>query len=283
MDAALAAEQAYPPAGVSWADWDRVLAARRAEATREVEALRHLGPQLEPDQVLVTVDEVLTRKPEPHRFWELRTAHVVTPDGYRYLSGGGDSFLQQLFVMVLLGLGPRGVLLLIADGARWIRAFFTEMLARLPAKTMILDWYHLHQKCTEQCSRICQGKQAKRHLLLRLYRRLWRGDVAAAIAVLEAQRSQARNTEALESLITYLQARQAWMVNERQRRIEQQYIGSGQVEKANDLLVARRQKARGMQWSWDTSDALTALRTLMLNRGWDQYWQQRQVLPLTSS
>jgi hypothetical protein len=107
VDAALAAVQAYPPAGVSWADWDRVLAARRAEATREVEALRHLGPELEPDQVLVTVDEVLTRKPEPHRFWELRTAHVVTPDGYRYLSGGGDSFLQQLFVMVLLGLEPR--------------------------------------------------------------------------------------------------------------------------------------------------------------------------------
>ncbi len=191
---------------------------------------------------------------------------MVTPDGYRYLSGGGDSFLQQLFVMVLLGLGPRGVLLLIADGARWIRAFFTEMLARLPAKTMILDWYHLHQKCTEQCRRIGRGKLAKRQRRLRLYRRLWRGDVAAAIAVLEAQRSQARNTEALESLITYLQARQAWMVNER-----------------NDLLVARRQKARGMQWSWDTSDALTALRTLMLNRGWDQYWQQRQVLPLTSS
>jgi hypothetical protein len=67
------------------------------------------------------------------------------------------------------------VLLLIAVGARWIRAFFTEMLARLPAKTMILDWYDLHQKCTEQCSRICRGKQAKRQLLLRLYRRLWRG------------------------------------------------------------------------------------------------------------
>jgi len=283
VDAALAAEQAYPPAGVSWADWERVLAARRAEATREVAALRQLGPELEPDQVLVTVDEVLTRKPEPHPFWELRTAQVVTPDGYRYLSGGGDSFLQQLLVMVLLALGQRGVLLLIADGAGWIRACYTEMLARLPAKTMILDWYDLHQKCTEQCSRIWRGKQAKRQLLLRLYRRLWRGDVPAAIAVLEADRSQARNTEALESLITYLQARQAWMVNDRQRRSEQQYIGSGQVEKATDRLVARRQKARGMQWSWATRDALTGVRTLMLNRGWDQYWQQRQVLPLTSS
>jgi len=95
---------------------------------------------------------------------------VVRPDGYRYLSGGGGSFLQQLVVRLLLALGPRGVVLLIADGARFLRAFFTELLARLPAKTMILDWYHLDQKCTEQCSPICRGKQAKRQLLVRLYR-----------------------------------------------------------------------------------------------------------------
>jgi len=52
------------------------------------------------------------------------------------------------------------------------------------------------------------------------------------------------------------------------------------VEKANDLIVARRQKNRGMQWSQVTSDALAASRTLMLNGGWAQYWQQREVLPL---
>jgi len=118
VDTALAAEQVRPPDGVSWADWERVLAARRADATRTMEDLRHLGPELEADQVLVTVDEVLTRKPEPHRFWELRTAHIVTADGYRYLSGGGATFLQHLLVAVLLALGSRRALLLIADGAR---------------------------------------------------------------------------------------------------------------------------------------------------------------------
>jgi hypothetical protein len=74
VDTALAAQQVCPPDGVSWADWDRVLAARRAENTLALEDLRHLGPELEAEQVLVTVDEVLTRKPEPHHFWEPRTA-----------------------------------------------------------------------------------------------------------------------------------------------------------------------------------------------------------------
>lgn len=63
VDAALVREHARPPDGVSWADWERVLAARRAEVACSVEDLRHLGPELEPNQVLLTVDEVLTRKP----------------------------------------------------------------------------------------------------------------------------------------------------------------------------------------------------------------------------
>ena len=55
------------------------------------------------------------------------------------------------------------------------------------------------------------------------------------------------------------------------------------IAKANDLIVARRQKGRGMHWSLETSDALAALRTLLLTRGWDDYWQQREVLPLVAS
>ena len=167
--------------------------------------------------------------------------------------------------------------------ARWIRSFFTEALVRIAPKTMLLDWHHLKQKCYELSSRICRGKSAKGRFLRQLYRRLWHGDVEGAIGVLEAERGETKNEAKLDELIGYLQARQTWIPNYRQRRIEQKYIGSAQVEKANDLLVARRQKNRGMQWSEVTSDALAALRTLMLNGGWERYWQQREVLPLMAA
>jgi hypothetical protein len=283
VDAALAREQVCPPHGVSWADWERVLAARRAEATCSVEDLRHLGPELEPNQVLLTVDEVLTRRPEPGHFLELRTARIMTEDGSRYLSGIGAAFLQRLHVAVLLCLGPLHSLLLIADGARWIRTFFSDTLAAIADKTMILDWQHLKQKCLELSSRICCGKLAKARLLRRLHRRLWSGDVPGAIAVLEAERAETKNEAKLDELIGYLRARQPWIPNYRQRRIGRTYVGSAHVEKANDLIVARRQKNRGMQWSEATSDALAALRTLMLNGGWESYWQQREVLPLMAA
>ncbi len=283
VESALAAEQTHPPAGVSWADWDRVLATRRAEATRPVEELRQLGPEVEANQVLLTMDEVLTRKPEASRFLKLRTARIVTAAGSRYLSGVGDTFVQQLWVVVQLALGPLSSLLLIADGARWIRSFFTETLRQIPRKSMLLDWHHLRQRCLELSSRICRSKTTKAQLLHRLYRRLWRGDVPAAIAVLEAQRSETKNEAKLDELIGYLRTRAPWIPNYRQRRIEQHYIGSGHVEKANDLIVARRQKNRGMQWSESTSDALAALRTLMLNGGWERCWQQREVLPFVAA
>jgi hypothetical protein len=283
VDAALASQQRRPPDGVAWADWERVLAARRAEAACPVEDLRQLGPDLEPNQVLLTVDEVLTRRPEAGHFLELRTARLMSEQGYRYLSGMGAAFLQRLHVAVLLCLGPLRSLLLIADGARWIRSFFTETLATLRDKTMLLDWHHLKQKCYELSSRICNGKAVKARFLRRLYRRLWRGDVPGALAVLEAERPESKNAAKLDELIGYLQARAAWIPNYRQRRIERTYISSAHVEKANDLIVARRQKNRGMQWSEATSDALAALRTLMLNDGWECYWQQREVLPLLAS
>lgn len=55
------------------------------------------------------------------------------------------------------------------------------------------------------------------------------------------------------------------------------------MEKVTDVLVAQRQKGAGMRWQETTSDALAALRTLMLNGGWDRYWLHRQVLPLVTT
>ncbi len=223
---------------------------------------------------------MLTRTSEGGRFLELRTARIVTASGSRYFSGIGAAFLQQLLVVVQLALGSLGSQLLIADGARWIRSFFPDTLNQISQKTMLLDWHHLQQRCLELSSRICRSKAAKAELLRRLYRRLWRGDVPAAIAVLEAQRAETKNIAKLDELIGYLEARAPWLPNYRQRRIEQCFIGSGHVEKANDLIVARRQKNRGMQWSAATSDGLAGMRTLMLNGGWEGYWQRREVFPL---
>lgn len=280
VETVLASSDPQPPEGVSPADWERVLAARKAEQDAPVSQLRKLGPEIQPHQIVAATDDIEVRRPERRRWWSLRTARIATPDGYRYLSGAGETVLQRLYVLILLCGGATALVTLLGDGARWICAFFTERLAHLPCKELILDWQHLCKKCYELTSMICRGRKAKAVLLGRLLIRLWRGQVEAAIECLEVYRPEAGNEEKLDELIRYLSTRRAYIPNYEDRRAQRQFIGSGHSERANDLLVARRQKKKGMHWSWETSDALAALKTLLLNGGWDLYWQERQVLPL---
>ncbi len=183
---------------------------------------------------------------------------------------------------MLLAVGTQAALLLIADGARWIRRFFTERLAQVSAKQLILDWYHLLQKCKACCRRLGATPAERAQLTRRLACRLWHGQVDSALRLLERCRKRALDAQAVDRFSAYLQTHRPWIPNYRQRRVQQRYIGSAHAEKANDLLVARRQKRGGMQWSLQTSDSLAALRTLALNDGWDAYWEHGRLFPLAA-
>jgi len=281
VETALSQPEPKPPEGVSTNDWERVVQVRQTEGTTQAEALRRLGPQVQPGEVVASVDEVVVRRPEKRRFLELGTAYVRTAEGYRYLSGSVELVLRQLFLLLLLcGGNLKTNVILLGDGARWIIRFFQERLASWPMAALLLDWYHCRKKCYDLTSLICRGRKAKSELLGLLLKHLWRGQVQDVLDILEEYRPQAKNIEKLDELIQYLQKRQAFIPNYRERRSQRQYIGSAHVEKGNDLIVARRQKHQGMHWSEQTSDALAALRTLMLNSGWDLYWQKHQVLSL---
>jgi hypothetical protein len=171
-------------------------------------------------------------------------------------------------------------LLVVADGAAWIRTFYRDYLARLPEAEMLLDWHHLAQKCRELARNITPERWPRARLLCRLFRTLWRGDVPRARRVLHRRRPQAADPQALKALAAYLQARVAWIPDYGARHRQRRYIGNGLGEKANDRIVARRQKRRGMRWGVQTSDALAALRTLLLNERWEAYWQEGRLVPL---
>ncbi len=117
--------------------------------------------------------------------------------------------------------------MLIADGACCIRSFFTNMLSEVQQKTMSLGWQHLKQKCVDLSSRTCRSKLCKARFLWRLARRLWRGDVLAALELLEEYRSETKKNEAKpDELIVCLRARGGGIPNYRQRRSERPYIGA---------------------------------------------------------
>src|SRR2546430_8114787 len=190
-----------------------------------------------------------------------------------------NRFLQQLYLLLLLCGGVYSKLTLLGDGARWIATFFKTQIARWPGSELILDWYLLGKKCYELTRLIARGSVAKKAVLGQLLYLVWRGQLDEALVLLEVYRPQAKDADSLETLIKYLSDRHAYLPNYKARRARRQYIGSAHAEKANDLLVARRQKHQGMHWCEASSDGLAALRTLLLNGGGGVYLQETEGRP----
>src|SRR5262249_2938644 len=151
---------------------------RAADPATPGEELRRLGPELAPGQTLLVLDEVLTRAPGRDQFQELRTAYLATADGRRYLSGRGYAFLRRVHATVHACEAQS--LLVVADGAAWIRTCYRDYLARRPGAETLLDWHHLARKCRELAIRICPEPEARARLLRRLLRALWGGQVGRA-------------------------------------------------------------------------------------------------------
>lgn len=284
VEQALAEPSPKAPEGVTQQDWQRVLHARENEAAAwPAERLRSLGPEVQPEQTIAATDDILVRRPQASKWLTLRVARIATAKGYRYLSGVGALVLRQLSLLLYFCAGFDGWITVLGDGAKWLRNYFETELSDFTHKELLLDWYHLHRKCADFAGMICSTAQEKKSLKSKLHSSLWIGEIGSAIEALEACRPNTKNEQKLQELIDYLKARKPYIVNYHQRRQQRQYIGSAHAEKACDLIVAKRQKNRGMHWSEATADALAAMKTVMLNRAWDLYWVDHQFLPLATA
>ena len=283
VEQALAEPNPKAPEGVTIQDWQRVLEARANEAACwPVERLRCLGPEVQPGQVIAATDDILVRRPQAGRWLTMRVARIATRSGYRYLSGTGTLVLRQLSLLLYLCAGFKGWITLLGDGAQWLRNYFETGLSEFSQKELLLDWYHLHRKCADFAGMICSSQKEKKALKSKLYSALWIGRVDLAVEALEACRPQTKNEAKRQELMDYLKARKPYIVNYNERRRKRQYMGSAHAEKACDLIVAKRQKNRGMHWSEEIADALAAMKTVMLNQAWDLYWQDNEGLPLAT-
>jgi hypothetical protein len=284
VDRALEEAAPAPPQGISPSEWERVLAVRREEGRGLMAAtLARIGPRIAPGETVATVDEVVVRKPQPQQFSELRTARLAAASGYRYLCGTGERFVQLLTQWLPVVVGAGGRLTVVTDGARWLEPLLAALRERFPECPVILDWYHLVKKCKDRISRLGLGRVAGRALWKQVRQLLWQGEGQAAIQRLEEQRGRVTAAAPLDELQQYLRRHEAAMPAYGERYRERRWIGSGLVEKANDLIVARRQKKKGMHWSPETSEALARLKVLLLNHEWDAYWERHQLPQLLAA
>jgi uncharacterized protein UPF0236 len=231
--------------------------------------------------VIVEPDEVKTKaQPSTGRkeIWTYTALILVA--GMRFAVA--DATTQGLWLQVSALLLELGVLsggrrlLVLGDGASWIRTWFESL--GLDPKAMIVCWWHLRKRCSENLSSAGGPKDRRRELSHSLLDRLWAGKVDEAILLLRAALEWVRNPKALEDLIGYLEKRRAYIPDYGERQRVGLWIASTRVEKLNDWAVSERCKHRGMSWSSEGVLALAVLEAARRNNELEA-WRQTGVLP----
>jgi hypothetical protein len=250
----------------------------------EAEAIEKSCPrQVDPGFVCLQADEVKVKAQAGSGRQEhyVYTATVLVEQLQYYFAAAtpGHLALQVGGLLCLLGvLSGSRKLLMLADGAAWIRHWFQAF--DLPGKAMILCWYHLVKRCIQQLSAAGLGNRKQRKPLEKeLLDHLWHGAVEQAVAVLARIRAEARRPDAIDYLIEYLNKRRPYLPDYSARHAAGLWIASNRVEKWNDWAVADRCKRRGMSWAPLGVLSLALLEAARRNKELDT-WRKEGVLHL---
>src|SRR5512135_2680245 len=231
--------------------------------------------------VIVEPDEVKTKaQPSTGRKEVWTFTAVVLVAGFRYAFAEATTeglWLQVGALLLELGvLSGERRLLVLGDGAAWIRTWF-EGLGIAP-KAMIVCWWHLRKRCYEQMSSAGGPKERRRALEKELLGQLWEGKVGAAMDLLRGALEWVKNPQAVEDLIGYLEKRRAFIPDYQERQRVGLWIASTRVEKFNDWAISARCKHRGMSWSPQGVLALAAIEAARRNGELDR-WREGRELP----
>jgi hypothetical protein len=237
--------------------------------------------RVDPEFVIVEPDEVKAKaQPGTGRkeVWTYTAVVLVAGLRYALAEATAEGLWLQVGALLLESgvLGGERRLLVLGDGAGWIRAWF-EGLGVSP-KAMIVCWWHLRKRCYEQLSSAGGPKDRRRALEKELLGRLWGGEVGAAVEQLRGALEWVGNPRAVKDLIGYLEKRRAYIPDYQERQRAGLWIASTRVEKFNDWAVSGRCKHQGMSWTPQGVLALAALEAARRNGELDR-WRQDRELP----
>lgn len=282
---------------------DEQYATASSQIVRDVQDRNPLPAPLE-GVLYICVDGIWVRSyPGKGRWREGKVARICTeerePIGNkgrqrvvesRYVSSFKpvDVFSERVWVdAVRMGYPSYDQVIVLGDGARWIPSMRRRYF---PKGIYVLDWFHLRRKVARTLRRVFPEKSRFRvDWYTEIRSDLWEGRKAVALGKLQQLHDEIasqgstptptalQGQDALADLLGYLENNWEGVVAYGRMSDAGYMVASSLVEKAGDVVVAKRQKKRqGMHWGHDGSEAVSALRTLWLNNEWDEYWKPSQ-------
>ncbi|MBI9093917.1 MAG: hypothetical protein JEY71_03435 [Sphaerochaeta sp.] len=232
---------------------------------------------------MISIDDVGVRHQKDERkgggkkerkFVENTVIHIQADSKAYVITAVGMERAFRLLVAFLLEnhLMENRHLIFFSDGAQNIRANIDKYFGYRPY-SLILDWYHLVKRIRELSSMAFKmNKEKKQETIRKILRILWPGNVDKAIDhIRNLPDKSIKNKYYVEEMMSYLERKKPNITCHAARRSRNLRISSNTSEKANDCLVAQRQKHNGMSWSFEGSGALALLTTLKMNNTLDSW------------
>lgn len=153
------------------------------------------------------------------------------------------------------------------DGERSLHNSILAKFKWFKSFRLILDWYHLKEKCEMELSLGLKGRKHRSSVLDEILPMLWLGKINTAISILQnINKDLIKSKNNIERLIKYFERNSDKIPCYALRKELGLRNSSNKGEKANDIIVAERQKHNGMSWSKKGSVALATITTLHKNK-----------------
>ncbi len=251
------------------------------------------------DTVNISIDDVVVKKQKPHRtclnegpkrvegdeqktgrkYVHNTVAHLHYHERSYCMTGHGVPMVLRILLGYLLANALVGARLqFFVDGQKTLQAAILRAFSWFTNSGMILDWYHLEDKCKRQLSSAMTGKDVRNEVLGTLTNDLWYGRVESAIVYLRSLPDETiKDPDAIRVLIGYCGRNRPYIPCYEVRKRLGLRNSSNVGEKMNDLLVSNRQKHHGMSWSEDGSSALAALEALKRNNEYQHWFKYDEI------
>jgi hypothetical protein len=176
----------------------------------------------------ISLDDVLSKKQkesnrekyspskEKNEFVKNTVAHLQSHENATYILNAAS--VEKIMILVLAFLLHNGLLnragqlIFFIDGAVDLRSAIQSLFFNLLPFKIILDWYHLHEKCKKRLSQAMKGKQIRNKVLEYITPLLWHGKIDMAISYLQGLNEEdIKNQEEIKRLIGYFERNRSFI------------------------------------------------------------------------
>ena len=191
---------------------------------------------------------------------------------------GVENFRERLlYLMMKNGLADASNVVLISDGAPWIRKTREQYF---PGATQILDLFHLKENVMKFAQYIHNNRASLykpwwSEVCSQLENGLWK-DVLSRPEV-SVYKEEKDTPKGIVNLYQYI-SNNSDFIDYPTYRSKGYFVGSGAIESGNKTVLQERLKLAGMRWYMSTAEGLLALRAKLKSGLWES-----DVVPLVRS